>query len=170
MKIKNLAITLVFLTALATAADNKPSTGAVDAKAAFDQLKTLAGEWQAESQHGKSKVTYELIANGSVLVEHDIMPGHGDMITAYHLDGDQLVLTHYCTAGNQPHMVAQKYDGQNGQLDFGFVSAGNLKPGAGHMHNARFHLVSANRFDAAWDFVEGDTVKFTEDLHYTRVK
>jgi hypothetical protein len=171
MKIKSLAVSLVFLVmvAFAGAGDKKQINGS-DAKAAFDQLKTLAGEWQAESEHGKSKVTYELIANGSVLVEHDVMPGHGDMITAYHLDGDQLVLTHYCTAGNQPHMVAERYDSQNGQLDFGFVSAGNLKPGAGHMHDAKFHLISSDRFDAAWDFVEAGKVKFTEDLHYTRVR
>jgi hypothetical protein len=169
MKIKDLALSLVILSAVAAAAD-KSNTSAVDAKAAFEQLKTLAGEWQAESQHGRSQVTYEVIANGSVLVERDVMPGHGEMITTYHLDGDQLVLTHYCTAGNQPHMVAERYDRGNGQLDFGFVSAGNLRPGAGHMHNARFHLLSANRFEAAWDFVESDKLKFTEDLHFTRVK
>jgi hypothetical protein len=45
-----------------------------------------------------------------------------------------------------------------------------LKPGAGHMHDAKFHLISSDRFDAAWDFVEAGKVKFTEDLHYTRVR
>ena len=168
MKISTAVFSVLLLTAMAVAgvADSKQ----VDGRAAFANLKTLAGEWQAESSHGKARVTYEVISGGSVLLEHDYMPGEGAMVTAYHLDGDQLVLTHYCTAGNQPHMVATTYDGQQGKLDFAFAGASNLTPGAGHMHDARFHLISPDRFDAAWDFVEGGKVKFTETLHYSRVK
>lgn len=167
MKIHRIVFSLLLLSAAALA--GSPDNRQVDARAAFDRLRTLAGEWQAETPRGKAQVRYELIAGGSVLVEHDNMPGEGEMITAYHLDGDKLVLTHYCMAGNQPHMVAQRFDSQSGELDFAFAGASNLSPGAGHMHNARFHLISANRFDAAWDFVEGGKLKLTADLHYTRV-
>lgn len=167
MKISSILFSVLLLAGMAAAAN--PENSQVDAQAAFARLKALAGNWQAETPKGKAEVRYELIAGGSVLVEHDNMPGEGEMITAYHLDGDKLVLTHYCMAGNQPHMVAQRFDSQTGELDFAFAGASNLSPGAGHMHNARFHLISPNRFDAAWDFVEGGKLKLTADLHYTRV-
>lgn len=168
MRIYTLAFSLLLLSAVALAGN--PDNKQVDARAAFSRLKSLAGEWQADTSKGKARVRYELIAGGSVLVEHDSMPGEDEMITAYHLDGDQLVLTHYCMAGNQPHMVADRFDGQNGNLDFAFAGGSNIAPGAGHMHNVRFHLISDNRFDAVWDFVEGGKVKFSENLHYARLQ
>jgi hypothetical protein len=167
MKIHSIAFSVLLLSAAALA--GSPDNRQVDARAAFDRLKALAGEWQADTPRGKAQVRYELIAGGSVLVEHDNMPGEGEMMTAYHLDGDRLVLTHYCMAGNQPHMVADRFNSQTGELDFAFAGAGNLKSGAAHMHNARFHLISADRFDTAWELFEGGKLKLTADLHYSRV-
>jgi opacity protein-like surface antigen len=166
-KIASVAFSLLLLGSVAAAASpDQP----VDAQAAFAKLKTLAGQWQAETPKGKAQVSYELIAGGSVLVERDSMPGEGSMITAYHLDGDQLVLTHYCMAGNQPHMVAQRFDAGSGELEFVLNGGANLNAGPGHMQNARFHLISANRLDAEWNFLKHDNTRVTEDLHYTRVK
>lgn len=168
MKVSSILLSVLLVCAIAAGASS-PEASEVDAKAAFARLKALAGTWQAETPKGKANVRYELIAGGSVLVEHDNMPGEDEMITAYHLDGDKLVLTHYCMAGNQPHMVADRFDSQTGELNFAFAGASNLNPGAGHMHSARFRLISANRFDSAWDFVEGGKLKLTANLHYTRV-
>jgi hypothetical protein len=161
-------ISLLLLGAIAVAAS--PDNKLVDAQTAFARLKTLAGEWQAETPKGKAEVRYELIAGGSVLLEHDTMPGQGTMMTAYHLDGNQLVLTHYCMAGNQPHMVAQRFDNESGELDFVFAGGTNLKAGPGHMRDARFHLISGNRFDAAWNFAKNDNTTVTENLHYSRLQ
>jgi hypothetical protein len=167
MKIASVAFSLLLLGAMAVAASpDQP----VNAQAAFAKLKTLAGEWQAETPKGKAHVSYELIAGGSVLLERDSMPDEGSMITAYHLDGDRLVLTHYCMAGNQPHMVAQRFDNQSGELEFVLDGGSNLNAGPGHMREARFHLISANRLDAAWNFLKNDNTTFTENLHYSRMK
>ena len=39
-------------------------------------------------------------------------PGTGHaMTTVYHLDGRDLVLTHYCMGGNQPRMRAKTTEG-----------------------------------------------------------
>src|SRR6266404_1884142 len=119
---------------------------------------------------GKGHSKFELIAGGSVLLEHFTEPGGQEMLTAYHLDGSRLVLTHYCLAGNQPQMVAEKFDGASGELDFAFAGGSNIAPGAGHMHDAVFHLASNDHFDAKWDFVEAGKVKFSEEIHYTRTK
>jgi len=168
MKLSIIAFSLLLLGAVAVAAS--PENNQVDAQTAFARLKTLAGTWQAETPKGTAQVRYELIAGGSVLIEHDNMPGHDEMLTAYHLDGDKLVLTHYCMAGNQPHMVAQRFDPASGELDFAFAGGTNLSAGPGHMRSLRLQLVSGNRVDAAWNFLKNDNTTFTEDLHYTRVK
>ena len=72
---------------------------------AFDQLKALAGHWEGTTATGqKGEVTYEVISNGSVVMER-LHPGNEpDMITMYTLDADRILVTHYCSAGNQPTM------------------------------------------------------------------
>jgi hypothetical protein len=168
MNIRNLLISILLLAGWAVAATPKSNPG--ESNEAFTRLKTLVGDWEADTSKGKVHSRYELIAGGSVLLEHLAVPGEGEMLTAFHLDGDRLVLTHYCMAGNQPQMVAQSFDPSNGELDFAFAGASNLKPGAGHMHDVNLRLISQDRFDAKWDFVEAGKTKFSEDLHYTRVK
>lgn len=173
MKIHRLLMISSLLFAAAAAAGspgNDAAKNEVDANAAFSRLKALVGEWDVESTHGKGHSKFEVIANGSVVLEHFAEPGAQEMLTAYHLDGSKLVLTHYCMAGNQPRMVAQKFDGASGELDFAFAGGTNIAPGAGHMHDAAFRLASNDRFDAKWEFVEAGKVKFSEEIHYTRVK
>ncbi len=149
-------------------ASDKTDTNAV---AAFNKLKTLAGTWEATGKNG-GKVTssYEVTSNGSALVENINTP-EGAMVTVYHLDGDRLVLTHYCTAGNQPHMQAEAYDPASSRIVFDFAGGGNLSdPNAGHMHNASFKFASADAFSAAWTFQENGKPRFTENIEYHRVK
>ena len=165
---RKVLVSILLLAGVAMA--GSPKSSPVEANVAFARLKTLVGNWEADSSRGKVRSRYELIAGGSVLLEHTSVPGEDEMLTAYHLDDDRLVLTHYCMAGNQPHMVAQAFDPSTGELEFAFASASNLKPGAGHMHDVNLRLISHDRYDAKWDFVEGGTRKFSEDFHYTRVK
>ena len=51
-----------------------------NATAAFARLKSLSGTWEATSQKGKMTTTYEVIANGSSLVETFKMPGEDDAV------------------------------------------------------------------------------------------
>ena len=166
-----LVISSLFLAATVSAGAARRATAAeVDSGTAFSRLKALVGDWDADSSQGKAHSRFELIAGGSVLLEHFTAPGGQEMLTAYHLDGSRLVLTHYCVAGNQPQMVAEKFDSASGELDFAFAGGSNIPPGAGHMHDAVFHLASSDHFDAKWDFVEAGKVKFSEEIHYTRTK
>ena len=96
---------LLFVTLLAGAtyaSDTK--TEPSNAAQLFKQLKTLVGEW--ESPTDKSKITFELTGAGTTLIEKYSSEKHVTMHSMYHLDGDRLVMTHYCMAGNQPRMVA----------------------------------------------------------------
>ena len=167
-----LAISSLFLAATVSVgvAGRAAANTEVDPGTAFSRLKALVGNWDVESSQGKAHSRFELIAGGSVLLEHFTEPSGQEMLTAYHMDGSQLVLTHYCVAGNQPQMVAEKFDGASGELEFAFAGGSNIAPGAGHMHDAVFHLASSDHFDARWDFVEAGKIKFSEEIHYTRTK
>jgi len=149
------------------------SAPAENAGAAFARFKSLTGNWEAKGPMGISRVHYEIVAGGSVVLERftsDELPKGSDMITAYHLDGDRLVLTHYCMAGNQPRMRARDFDPATGIVQFDFAGAGNLaSPAAGHMHSAKFHFVDADHFTTEWQFVENGKPKFTETAKYTRL-
>src|SRR5260370_40436202 len=89
--------------------------------AAFARLKTLVGEWEADTRMGKAHLSYEIIAGGTALVEKETAEKMPAMLTVYHLDGERLVLTHYCMAGNQPRMPAKALNPESGQPQFQFL-------------------------------------------------
>jgi hypothetical protein len=83
------------------------------------------------------------------------MQGHSeDMISMIHMDGDRLLLTHYCEAGNQPRMSATASpDGKT--ITFNFLDATNLSsPDAGHMNRVIFTFVDANHHTEDWQFLD----------------
>ena len=87
------------------------------------------------------------------------------------LYGDRLVLTHYCTASNQPHMQAAAYDPVSNRIQFDFAGGGSLaNANAGHMHNALFTFNGPDTFTANWTFQENGKPKFVEKIEYHRVK
>lgn len=138
---------------------------------AFAKIKALAGNWEGSGSRGKVSSSYEVISNGSAVVEHVRVPGEDEMLTVYHLDGSRLVLTHYCTAGNQPHMQAEAYDPASTQLVFDFAGGGNLSNlNVGHMHNVTFKFNSADEFASKWTFQENGKAKFVENIEFHRVK
>src|SRR5690242_6473548 len=78
----------------------------------LDVMKRLAGDWIQVGPDGKASdqvvATYRVTAGGSAVEETLFAGTPHEMVTVYHMDGDDLVLTHYCVAGNQPHMKAEK--------------------------------------------------------------
>jgi hypothetical protein len=149
----------------------EPKSPGVDAKAAFARLGTLVGDWETATSRGKVHVKYELISAGTALVERVTFESNvPPMETIYHLDGDRLLLTHYCMLGNQPRMQARFYDAEAGELRFEFLDITNLaNSGAGHMHNATFRFTDENRLAAEWEFFEEGKLKNTEAFEFVRV-
>lgn len=172
MKIRTILFTLVvaLLAVNAFAADgsSNPSANA----AAFERLKSLAGQWEGDTNMGKIHLTYELTSGGHVLLERLKEESQGkEMITTYYLDGDYLALTHYCHVGNQPHMIARKIDLDRGEIAFNLAGATNLASDRDvHMHAADFHLVDADHFTSSWTLFDNGSPKFTLNAQYTRVK
>jgi hypothetical protein len=66
----------------------------------------VVGEWKGVEGNTEINLVYTLTANGSALME-EFRPVNNHnhvMITMFTVDGDQLLATHYCSAGNQPQM------------------------------------------------------------------
>ena len=164
---------LGFVVGLAVSAwAESPSAQRTSASAAFEKLKGLVGNWQGESNMGKTELTYELTAGGKVLVERMVDEAkHETMLTTYYVDGDRLTLAHYCLLGNEPHMVAKTINLEAGEIVFDFAGAGNLvSREAQHMHTATIRLGDADHFTSAWTMFQNNKPKMTVAAQYTRVK
>src|ERR1700677_4093712 len=133
-----------------------------DAQNTFDQRKTLAGSWegrmtthsQRSEIEGKAmQVTLGVTSMGNMLMHEVTAAGRpDDPITMVYLDGDRVMLTHYCDAGNRPRMTAKMYpDGKTVEFDF-LDGAGS--PQDGHMHRAVFTEIDANHHTEDWTYME----------------
>jgi hypothetical protein len=151
--------------------EKKPAVGSKETSSRFERLKGLAGDWQIASpkdaaQQGKTAARYHLTAAGSALVE-TIFPGEDmEMVTVYHCDGDQLFLTHYCHAGNQPRMRTIASDRKD-ELVFEFAGGTNLDPAKDvHMHGCLFRFVGPDQLHTEWElYRDGKAAeKFNFDL------
>ena len=145
-----------------------------DAKASpLDALKALVGTWEA-SEAGKDgkpqAAVYRLTSAGSA-VEETLFPGSDhEMVTMYTMDGDDLVMTHYCALGNQPHMKA-KAPVAAGRIEFEFVSGGNMKSrDEMHMDSLTMTIPDADHVNSDWRLWKDGKVVKTVSLAFTRKK
>jgi hypothetical protein len=140
------------------------------AQLAFERLCALAGSWEGRSSVGwTSRSELEVIARGSALLERTNFEAHpGEtMLTLFHMDGPELLLTHYCVAGNQPRLAATEIAGDT--LRFTFRDATNLPAREhGHMGAAFFRLEGPDAFSSQWSFQEGGRTSWMEEIHYRR--
>lgn len=109
---------------------------------------------------GPVRVSLRVTSGGSALM-HEMVPegrsddpsrGDDDPITMIYLDGDRLMLTHYCdSAKNRPRMVGKvSPDGKTVEFDFLDVSGGTKY---GHMHHAVFTFIDADHHTEDWTFM-----------------
>jgi len=143
MKTVRIAATLlfVFVTSAAFAASA--------AQKSFEELKALDGTWEGKALNGQSlEVAYRVTSNGSAMMSE--IKGKEDMISMFNLDGDRVLLTHYCAVGNQPRMVASASpDGKT--FTFDFVDATNLPTqDAAHMIRMVLAMPDANHHTEEW--------------------
>ena len=123
----------------------------------FDRFKSLVGTWEGTvtmGENGETQpavVTYRLTAGGTALLE---VCGPGtpmEMVSVYFLDGDQMKMTHYCLANNQPTMIGVAGD-QPDVIHLQFDSATNLPdPNAMHMHDATFEFLGPDHIRSTWN-------------------
>ena len=61
---------------------------------AFEKLKALQGRWEASMGEHSVITTYEVVSNGTAVLERVEGHGVGSMITLYYVEGYHLALTH----------------------------------------------------------------------------
>jgi hypothetical protein len=94
----------------------------------FEKFRALAGEWEGQRTGGGSvKVSYQVLSGGSAVVEIlTELAEEVTMVTVYHMDGNDLRMTHYCSAQNQPRMKASSVSRNARVVSFEFVDVTNL--------------------------------------------
>lgn len=153
-------VCLVALTAMAAETPKNPG---------YEKMKSLVGDWRGKTADGSDiTVTYRLVAAGSAIEEH---LSFADMITMYHVNGKNLMLTHYCSAGNQPRMKAAPFKDGDKTLAFVFFDATNLPDKkAMYMHDVTFTFVDADHLVATWTHFDGGKDAGKVVMNLERVK
>jgi phage tail protein X len=144
-----------------------PQTAPSEAQKSFTEIKALAGTWRGQAtikppmqgmENTNMEVSMRITSRGNALL-HEMKEAakpadptkYDNPVTMFYLDGDQLLLTHYCDAGNRPRMAARtSSDGKTVEFDFLDVS-GSTK--YGHMQHAVFTVVDANHHVEDWTFL-----------------
>jgi len=135
---------------------------------AFEQLKTLAGTWDAETPHGPAVFNYRVASAGSIVIE-EMFPGTDhEMITVYHRDGERLVATHYCAVGNQPRTALDASAPASEGLHFAFTGGSNMKLEDGHIHEWTIRFVDAAHVEEKWTYWEGGKEQQSSAFTMTR--
>ncbi|HUD66454.1 MAG TPA: hypothetical protein VMQ17_17845 [Candidatus Sulfotelmatobacter sp.] len=161
---KQTRISLI-LAALALAAAT--ALAQTDAQKAFTAIKNMPSTWEQKMPDGKTlQVNFKVVSGGSAVMSEILGMGKEDMISVFNMDGpNRLLLTHYCSAGNQPRMQASvSPDGKT--MTFSFVDATNLAtPDAGHMQSMVLTLLDENHHTEEWTFNDhGKELKEIFDL------
>jgi hypothetical protein len=150
----------------------KPAGPPSQAQAAFDMLKTFAGEWEGPVKANlppemrpkggddmkPMHVTMRVTSRGNTITHEFQEAGtlldaakYDHPVTMFYVDASTLNLVHYCDAGNRPHMIGKiSPDGKTVEFDFSDLSGSNQH---GHMHHAVFTMVDADHHIEDWTFM-----------------
>ncbi len=137
-------------------ADDAPKVSA-DKHPGLERMKKLAGTWVEADKDGKPTdkvVSVIKVTAGGSAVQETLFPGQPmEMMSVYHRDGADLVMTHYCVLGNQPRMKADPKSPPN-QIRFLFDGGTNLDPAKDmHMHGGTLTFVDDDHIEfsgVAW--------------------
>jgi hypothetical protein len=160
---------LVALCALATAA---APAGDAPRHPGFARFAALVGDWVSAADNALVKkgtlvARYHLSGGGTAVVEEVFPDTPHAMTTVYHLDGKDLVLTHYCTSGNQPRMRARASEGT--RIAFAFDGGTNIDGSTtSHMHEATFDFIGPDEIQSAWVEYENGKPAMTVGMHLLR--
>jgi len=140
----------------------------------FEKMKELVGVWEGTMDMGKGmvaiKATYELTSAGNAILERLFVGLPHEMITVYYDYNGKLVMTHYCSLGNQPHMELVNH-GENNLL---FVLS-EKNPGLSsvketHMHSLNISFDNKDHITHTWSLYENGEKKSDSVIKLTRIK
>lgn len=155
----------------ANSAAGKTSVPAEVAIKLFDRFKTLQGTWIGTSTKGwKEETTVRTIAQGSVVqfTSFDAHPNE-TMLTLIHMDGDRLLITHYCVAKNQPRLQLTSLEDEGKTAVFTFLDGTNLPSREkGHMDKVIYRFRDEDRFTSQWTWYQNGQERWMEEIGLER--
>jgi hypothetical protein len=153
MKVMKSAFILALVAGLSGALAARAEDNDKKYAAAFEELKKLAGDWVlVENGKPTDQVASSIkVTAGGSTVSETLFPGAPhEMLTVYYMEGNNLMLTHYCMLANQPRLKASAETDAK-KLVFKFDGGSNIKPEASnHMHDATITLVDKDHIKAEW--------------------
>jgi hypothetical protein len=146
---------MLLVLAVGARSDDKPKP-ASDTQ--FEKLKKLAGTWVEADKDGKATdkvVSVIKVTSGGSAVQETLFPGQPmEMMSVYHRDGSDLLMTHYCMLGNQPRMKADPKSPAN-QIHFQFAGGTNIDVKKDmHMHEGTLTFIDDDHIEfsgVAWN-------------------
>ena len=165
---------ILFALLASTLAASADRVAPPDDRAAFAQLKALAGTWRGHMDcQGRTKgtVVYRVISGGSAVME-TLNPGTKmEMVSMYHLDREgELVMTHYCSLGNQPQMEYDAKHSSPGTLALKFDGGDVNARHDMHVHNGTIHFLGKNKIASEWSAWQDGKPLMTSRISLRRVE
>jgi hypothetical protein len=144
----------LFIAMAGFAAEHK---SAIVPNPAFDKMKTLDGVWVGTAIEGGKELPtntrFMLVSDDSALMSWLNEGTPAEMVTMFHMDGSDLMATHYCSAHNQPRMIVVPSDNPK-QVLFRFKDGTNIGPHDGHMQEVAFILDGPDHHVQVWTYVD----------------
>lgn len=119
---------------------------------AVETLNRLAGCWVGKNPWGEpSRVSYDLSADDTVILEYLEQRGQVPMYSAIYIDGETPMIHHFCSYGSQIRFRAEPGDDPD-VLHFGFMDATNIKSWEedDHMTYVTFRFLDEDRLEIEW--------------------
>jgi hypothetical protein len=171
---KLIILFIIIFTAAAAAFSQQTSknvTPQSNAQKAFEKLKTLSGSWQGTIMGVPINFTIRAASGGTAILQEGNTaegPTPDHEITMFYLDGDRLLATHYCDAGNRSNMEGKmSADGKG--LEFSFLDvAGSTKGGL--VKRVMFTIIDANKHVEEFTFVmsNGKSIELRGEFQRTK--
>jgi hypothetical protein len=112
-----------------------------------------------------------LTGANSAPVETDFPNSNHEMVSAYHHDGDELRMTHYCAADNQPRLRLDGASSTPSRLAFVFDGGSNLDPVKDlHIDGMALTFEKDGEVKSAWEEYAGGKPAGTPTFHLTPQK
>lgn len=142
-----------------------------DAQRAFEKMKTLAGSWQGTVMGMSINVTIRLTSSSTAILHEATGDGKrppNHEITMFYVDGDRLLATHYCDAGNRARFEGKMSpDGKTSEFNFLDVAGGTQ---GGLVKRMVFTMIDANRHVIELTFImpNGKPVELRGEFQRTK--
>lgn len=135
-----------------------PAASFAGAPEVYAQLKSLAGDWEADLPGFGTLTSSVRLASNGMAIEEVIGTPQDNEVSVYTLSDDRILLTHYCAMtsdGNRVRMQTPPLKASPARLDFGFLDATNLHgKAAAHMRRVVVTISDRDHYSERWTKTE----------------